>query len=265
MMPPWRKGLVAWLLLVLGVLTPGSAAAVSALVVDLGQGKMLRADEPTEPHPPGVVARLMVLYLLLQDLERQRLTPSTPLVIPPDAAAADSPGPDLAPWGLMTVTTALDLLALTPSPAVPRVVARNLAGTPERFVDRMQAQSQSLGMKGTLFKTVTGDGPESGQTTVTDAIILAGALMRDFPSAYGLFRQRAISFQGREVANINTLLGEHGVDGLLAGRTAGGGYGAVISAARGERRLLVAVLDGPSLAGTLRHAATLLQQGFAGD
>jgi D-alanyl-D-alanine carboxypeptidase (penicillin-binding protein 5/6) len=91
--------------------------------------------------------------------------------------------------------------------------------------------------------------------------ILSRALMRDYPQYYHNFSQSGFTFRSRYIKGHNHLLGR-GIDGLKTGYTRTSGFNIAISGVRDNRRLVVVVMGGPSVASRDQNAEDLLVTGF---
>jgi D-alanyl-D-alanine carboxypeptidase (penicillin-binding protein 5/6) len=125
----------------------------------------------------------------------------------------------------------------------------------------MTLRAQELGMQSTRFVNPNGL-PDTRQiSSARDMAILSRALMRDYPQYYHYFSQAGFTFRGRYVKGHNHLLGR-GIDGLKTGYTRTSGFNIAISGVRDNRRLVVVVMGGPSVAARDQNAEDLLLTGF---
>jgi D-alanyl-D-alanine carboxypeptidase (penicillin-binding protein 5/6) len=140
-------------------------------------------------------------------------------------------------------------------------MAEKLGGSEGKFSSLMTLRAQELGMQNTRFVNPNGL-PDSRQiTSARDMAILSRALMRDYPQYYHYFSQTGFQFRSRWVRGHNHLLGR-GIDGLKTGYTRTSGFNIAISGVRDNRRLVVVVMGGPSVASRDQNAEDLLVTGF---
>ena len=93
-------------------------------------------------------------------------------------------------------------------------------------------------------------------------LLLAGALMRDFPEHYPLYSQREFTFNRIKQANRNRLLwSDPTVDGMKTGFTEAAGYCLLASAKRGERRLVSVVLGAQSESARASESVSVILAG----
>jgi D-alanyl-D-alanine carboxypeptidase len=143
------------------------------------------------------------------------------------------------------------------------VVAENLADNEVMFAKAMTAKARRLGMKRSTFTNASGLPNRYQVTTARDMIILARALLRDFPQHYHYFSTRKFKFGRRQHGNHNNLLGRYaGTDGIKTGYINASGFNLVASAKRGPHRLIGVVFGGRTSRTRDRHMVTLLDRGF---
>lgn len=132
------------------------------------------------------------------------------------------------------------------------VLAEGIAGTEGTFASMMNELARNLGFDGSHFTNATGLPDPDEYSTARDLADLGRYLIREFPEFYHYFSEPEMEWNGIKQANRNSLIEVGiGVDGLKTGHTQAAGYGAVISTAQGDRRL-VAVVHG---LGSMRERA----------
>ena len=93
-------------------------------------------------------------------------------------------------------------------------VAEGVSGTEDLFATEMNFFTQKLGMKDSNFKNSTGLHHNDHYTSAKDLVILAKAIIKDFPQYYHFFSEE--NFTGNVIfhQNRNNLFKENiGVDG----------------------------------------------------
>ena len=132
------------------------------------------------------------------------------------------------------------------------ILAEGIAGTEQSFAAMMNELARSIGLEGSNFTNSTGLPDPDEYSTARDLANLGRYLIREFPEFYHYFSEPEMEWNGIKQANRNSLIEVGiGVDGLKTGHTQAAGYGAVISTAQGDRRL-VAVVHG---LGSMRERA----------
>jgi D-alanyl-D-alanine carboxypeptidase len=235
------------------------------VLLDDAGNKVLMAVEARQPWYPASLAKLMTLYLAFEALGAGQLDADAKLTASEHAAQQGGTRLGLAKGMTLTVHDAL-LATITRSANDAAVVlAEALADNETAFAQRMTERAHALGMAGTTFGNATGLPGPPQWTTAADMAVLARALIHDFPDRYHLFATRHMTWQGRQLLNINGLLGSFpGADGLKTGFTCGAGYNIVASAESGGRRLIAVVLGATSLDTRRGEVTRLLEAGFVG-
>jgi len=127
----------------------------------------------------------------------------------------------------------------------------------------MNAEAARLGLQNTHFTNATGLSNAQHYSTANDLARLAAALIRDYPEFYPLYSLREYRYNNISQPNRNRLLWiDPNVDGMKTGHTDAAGWCNIVSAKRGERRLLAVVLGASSDEARTREAQKLLNYGF---
>jgi D-alanyl-D-alanine carboxypeptidase (penicillin-binding protein 5/6) len=273
--PRWIAGLSVALAVAMGALGSPAIAATTplppfqemryaAVVVDAETGEVLFSRRGDSLRYPASITKVMTLYLTFEALSTGRLSPDDRVVISAKAAAQSPTKLGLPVGASLSVSEAMQALAIKSANDVSVALAEKLGeGSERRFAAMMTLRARELGMVNTHFVNASGL-PDSRQvTTARDLAILSRAVLRDFPQHYAMFSQQSFTFQGRQMNNHNGLLWRMpGADGLKTGFTSASGYNLAVSAVRGNRRLIAVVLGGPSNARRNAKAENLLLTGF---
>ena len=233
-------------------------------MVEADTGKVLHAENATYPWYPASVTKLMTLYVTLQAIKEQRITPDTLLTVSRNAVA-QSPSKMGFPAGIqVTVDNAMKMMMVKSANDMAVVLAEGVAGSIENFADLMTSTAHRLGMTESNFVNPNGLPAEGQITSARDIAILARALMHDFPEYDPYWHIPAIKYGRRIMRNTNSMLGRYtGIDGMKTGFICASGYNIVASATHDGRRLIAVVLGAPSSAARSIKAAELLENGFA--
>lgn len=243
--------------------TPTIRPQYAAIVVDAATGEVLYAKRADSLRYPASITKVMTLYLTFDALSTGRLKPDDIVTISPRAAAQGPTKLGLPVGDTLTVSEAMQALAIKSANDIAVALAETLGGSESRFAAMMTLRAQELGMTNTRFVNASGL-PDSRQvSTARDIAILSRAVMRDHPQYYRLFTQQQFAFRGTVMNNHNGLLGRmQGVDGLKTGFTNASGYNLAVSAVRDNRRIVTVVLGGPSNALRDKTAERLMLTGF---
>lgn len=244
------------------VAAPGPALAGgrhAALIVDANTGRVLHAQSADEPRYPASLAKMMTLYIVFEQLQQGRLTPSTRIKV--SANAADTPPSrlDLEPGSEITVRDAVKALITKSANDVAVAVAEHISGSTDRFAALMTQKARTLGMGSTTFKNPHGLPDAHQVTTARDMVTLALRLNDHFPRYYPLFATRTFAYGGSLYRNHNTMLGRfEGTDGIKTGYTSASGFNLVSSVRRDGKHVVGAIFGGSSAASRNARMKTLL-------
>ncbi|HUI98650.1 MAG TPA: D-alanyl-D-alanine carboxypeptidase family protein [Usitatibacter sp.] len=222
---------------------PPPIAARAYVLVDALSGQTLAARDADERFDPASLTKLMTSYVVFAALRDHEIDEDRPIA--PSASAANAAGARmfLEAGKPVTIHELLQGLIVDSGNDAAIALAQAIAGSEERFVERMNREAQRLGLADTHFANPTGAPGPDHYSTARDLAKLALALIRDFPDRYPLYGQKEFAYNGLRQANRNRLLwSDPAVDGVKAGETDAAGYCLVASARRGERRLVAVVL-----------------------
>lgn len=247
---------------------PVSAQAQSnnryaAFVVEQNTGVVLHSRRSEAQRYPASLTKMMTLYMLFQAIEEGEIGLNDQIRISAQAANAPPSRLGLTAGSTISVEDAIRALVVKSANDVAVAVGERLSGGERRFADHMTTRATELGLSATTFRNASGL-PNSNQTTTArDMARLAIALHRDFPQFYHYFNEERFRWNGRTYRNHNSLVGRvNGVDGLKTGYIRASGFNVVVSAERGDHRLIAVVMGGPNAASRDSHAEELLEAAF---
>jgi D-alanyl-D-alanine carboxypeptidase len=219
----------------------------AAMVVDVKSGRTLHAVNEDALRHPASVTKVMTLYLLFEQIERGRLTLSSPLQVSARAAAQPPSKIGVRPGSTIAVEDAIKALVTKSANDVAMVVAENLAGSQEAFAEQMTRKARALGMNRTVFRNPSGLPDPAQVTTARDLTVLARAVQERFPRHYRYFQTRVFQYAGRAFPNHNKLLGRiEGVDGIKTGFIRASGFNLMTNVRTEDRHIVTVVLGGRS-------------------
>lgn len=266
-----RRFLALWICAIAALLLPGAVSVeaaesgerYAAILVDNMSGEILLARNADAHRHPASLAKIMTLYMLFEELEAGRLTPSSRLKASAHACGQPPSKVGLKPGQSIRVSDAIKALVTKSANDVAVVVAENIAGSEARFAARMTKKGRELGMRRTVFRNASGLPDPKQVTTARDMAILARRLMKDFPDYYGYFSLKYFTYRGKRYRNHNGLLFSYkGTDGIKTGYIRASGFNVALSARRGKKHLLAIVMGGKTAKQRNAHAAALLDYGF---
>ncbi len=263
--------------------TTAPAAYKSAILIDYDTGQILYEENAHDPLIPASMVKLMVLFLVMEQLEAGNLHLSDQVTASEWAAKMGGQQIHLAKGETFTLQEMLDAMVIASANDAAVAVAEYLAGDVAACVDLMNTRAKALGMKNTIFANVHGLPAGRGQvddvTTAYDIAILGRALVQSYPQVLEwtstLSRQFPQVSEGTTYSTpfrkeIMTLVNTNnyllrrvtGVDGLKTGYHSRAGFNVCVTAKQNDRRLIAVVMGAPSQAERNKAAKHLLNTGF---
>jgi D-alanyl-D-alanine carboxypeptidase (penicillin-binding protein 5/6) len=219
--------------------------APSALLVDLGSGKVLFAKQPDERRPIASLAKIMTAMLVLE-----RTKPDDMVVVSRRAAHTPPVVVGLVPGEQIQVQALLYGLLLRSGNDAAVALAEHVSGSVREFVQQMNDEAGRLGLNDTHYTSPNGLN-DRGYSTVRDLVKLTRIALGD-PTFTQIVsaEQHWIPGPRRQIhhlRNLNLLLGAYpGTFGVKTGYTRAAGDCVVGVARRGSQALLAIELgDAP--------------------
>jgi D-alanyl-D-alanine carboxypeptidase (penicillin-binding protein 5/6) len=245
-----------------------------ALVYDYDTREIVYEDRAHERVDPASLVKMMVVLLTLERVERGELKLSAPVRVSRAASKIGGHQVYLKEGEVFPLQELLRAVVMASANDASFAVAEYAGGTPERFVQLMNARARELGMKDSYFANAHGlppnkrKGQEANYTSAFDLALLSRELMK-FPVARQWAATRTATFRGGKLVLVNTnrrfLQQFPGADGLKTGyHPRGAGFCVVASARRDGRHLVAVLLGASSQRSRLNVVSSLLELGFQG-
>jgi D-alanyl-D-alanine carboxypeptidase len=254
-------------------------AYVGAIVTEAESGRVLFEDSADTANPPASMTKLMTFAVLQDKLADGSLKLDTPVTVGREEAKFAMKSDSTAVWlkekETFPVEELIYAMMIQSANDAALVLARAAAGSPEAFVELMNAKARALGMTRTTFRTPHGlskgrvDPSTTDLTTPRDYAILSRHLvLHTDVLKYTSIKTRQFGAGQRTqlvaMRNHNNLLGKFaGLDGLKTGFTGGAGYCLAATAERNGRRIIVVVMGSPDSKGRDLKVMELFERGFA--
>jgi D-alanyl-D-alanine carboxypeptidase (penicillin-binding protein 5/6) len=144
------------------------------------------------------------------------------------------------------------------------VLAEGLGGTEAAFAEEMTRKAHEMGAKNSNFVNSSGWPDDQHFSTAKDLALLAERTINDFPKEYEkYYAVKDFTYNNIKQGNRNTLLYKNmGADGVKTGHSDAGGYGSVVSAKQGDRRLILVINGLPTMKKRDQEATDLINWGF---
>lgn len=240
-----------------------------SMLVDLGSGQVLHAQNPDRKFLPASMTKVMTAYVAFQEISEGRLDLNRRFTMTEQMArnwrgrgtrmfldAGDAVAVDDLLHGIMTAS----------ANDASIVLAEGVAGSEQGYLLLMNDTARRLGMTSSNFNTVNG-WPDEGQTYVTarDLATVANAMIQDHPDLYRRYSgKKRMEWNGIGLVSRNPVIGVvQGADGIKTGYTKEAGYNFLGSAERDGRRLVMIVGGAESSAQRAKASRALLEWGFS--
>ncbi len=244
-------------------LTPPPVAARAWLLLDVGSGQVLTAENPDQRIEPASLTKLMTAYLAFAAVKGKTLSLDQTIPVSPKAWKVPGSKMFIEPQTPVTVKELLHGMIVQSGNDACVALAEDIAGSGEAFAQLMNKEAVRLGLKNTHFENATGLPHPSHLTTVRDLSVLATALIRDFPEFYSIYSVKEYTYNKIKQPNRNRLLFlDPTVDGVKTGHTDSAGYCLIASAKRNDRRLLSVVVGTTSDSVRAQESQKLLNWGY---
>ena len=258
---------------------PPTFNAQAWLLMDHDSGQVLAEHNADKPLAPASLTKLMVAYLVFEQLRANKIKPEEPVRVSARAGATNGARLFLRPQTEVPLETLLKGMIVRSANDATIALAEHLGGNDdsrdgggraasgtaaeEKFVAAMNDKARQLGLAHTHFTNVTGLDHEGHVSTARDLTRLASQLVRDFPDYYRWFALREFTWQDIRQHNRNALLWRDGnVDGIKTGQTKAAGWCLIASAQRNRMRLIATVLGAKDDNGRFDAGHKLLEHGF---
>jgi D-alanyl-D-alanine carboxypeptidase (penicillin-binding protein 5/6) len=242
-------------------------AARAYVLFDASSGQTLAQQAATDRFEPASLTKLMTAYLVFQALREKKLTLTQTVSVSERAWRAEGSRMFIDPKQTPAVEPLIRGMIVQSGNDASIALAEAVAGSEDVFAQMMSREAQKLGMKNTRFANATGLPDPQHYSTAEDLAILANALMRDFPTEVGYYKEREFTHNKITQPNRNRLLWlDPTVDGLKTGHTEAAGYCLIATAKRGDadksRRLISVVLGTTSDVARTQESQKLLNYGY---
>ncbi len=262
-------GLLAWLFAA-GALAaakpipnPPSIDASSYYLFDYDSGQVLAEKDPDKKIEPASITKLMTAYLVFKAIEAGDLSLDEEVPISEKAWRMKGSKMFVEVGKEVPVEDLLRGLIIQSGNDASVALAEHVAGSESAFAGYMNHQARLLGMQNTNFVNSTGWPDENHYSSARDIAILAQAIIRDFPESYRLYSEKEFTYNEIRQFNRNRLLWrDESVDGVKTGHTESAGYCLVVSALRGDMRLISVVIGTDSDKARTQSSQSMLNYGF---
>jgi D-alanyl-D-alanine carboxypeptidase/D-alanyl-D-alanine carboxypeptidase (penicillin-binding protein 5/6) len=243
----------------------GELRAKAAIAMDLASGSIVYEQNADEQIPPASLTKVLTLYLAFEAVQERRLSFTDTVLVSPEATMTGGSRMNIRPGERVIVRELMKGIAVASGNDACVALAQHLCGSEDvhPFVAAMNAKAKELGMTGTVFKNPNGLPAEGQLTTARDMLKLSASYLRHFPQALTFHSMTTYVHNNRNHHNANRLLTSYeGVDGLKTGYVQASGYNNVVTAKRGDARVVAVVLGARSAGARAAVTRQLLDIAF---
>ena len=235
--------------------------------MDHDSGQVLAEHNADKPLAPASLTKLMVAYLVFEQLRAGKLKPEEPVRVSARAAATNGARLFLRPQTAVALETLLKGMIVRSANDATIALAEHLGGklrAEDAFITAMNDKARpTRACAHALHQRHRSRLPRGNVSTARDLTRLAGQLVRDFPDYYRWFALREFTWQDIRQHNRNALLWrDASVDGIKTGQTKAAGWCLIASAQRNHMRLIATVLGAKDDNGRFDAGHKLLEHGF---
>ncbi|MFA7256405.1 MAG: D-alanyl-D-alanine carboxypeptidase family protein [Kiritimatiellales bacterium] len=243
-----------------------------AVVIDAATGAILQEDHASAVAYPASMVKLANLFVVLDDLNAGKLRLDEPVTVTREVSKIGGRQVWLKEGEVFPLEELIYATMIHSANDAATALAIRTSGSKDAHAARMTAKAHELGLRNTVFHSVHGLPPGTGQepdtTSALDMALLAKALIEVHPEALTYtsiftrpFREGDNPVQ---LTSSNKLLGRvPGCDGLKTGYYSAGGFSITATAQRDGRRVIAVVLGSKDKNVRDAKAAELIETGFS--
>ena len=237
-------------------------------LMDYNTEKILIEENSEKRLEVASMVKLMTTLLTIEKLEKNEWSLDTKLLTSDYAASMEGSQAFLDAGSEYTVDELLKSIIVASANDSCVVIAENMCGSEQNFVDKMNFRAKELGMNNTLYANSTGLPALTQYSCARDiAHLLAEVYKHDIYHKYStIWMDKIIHKNGREteLVNTNRLIRYYpGCDSGKTGFTDEAGYCLSASASKNGMRLVSVVIGAKSSQERFETSSTLLNYGFA--
>jgi len=270
MFRPLRPIILPILIALLLPLTASAAShehgiqAKSAILMELGSGRILFDQNADQPIPPASLTKVMSMFVIFDAVKQGKVRLSDQVTVSQTAAGTGGSRMNLKKSEQVSLDTILTGMAVSSGNDASMAAAEHVSGDVKSFVAAMNAKAASLGMHHTVFVNPTGLPAKGHISTARDMLTMARAYLKAYPDALEYHSQKTLVHNKVRTRNHNPLLEScPGADGLKSGWVCASGYNLITTAKRDGTRLVGVILGAATPGMRARENLRLMEAGFA--
>lgn len=245
-----------------------SVDATAGFLVDYNSGEVLFEQNADEKLQIASMAKLMTIYLVLEELDNGNLKLDDELVATQNASGMGGSQVFIDANSKYSIEKMLESVIMASANDASVALAEHISGSEEIFVKRMNSTAKKLGMTNTIYANSTGLPAPSQYSTARDcAIILSAIIPNETYHLYSsVWMDELVHPSGRktEIVNTNRLTRYYqGCDSGKTGFTDEAGFCLASSVYREDMRLVGVVIGAKNSKERFNQSVKLFNYGFA--
>lgn len=239
----------------------------SAILIEATTGKIIYEKNVHERYAPASMTKIMSMILIMEEIEKGNLKWNETLTTSSNASSMGGSQIFLQANEKMSVKDLFKGVAIGSANDATVVFAERIAGTEDKFVEKMNQKAKELGLKDTNFKNATGLDEANHYSSAYDMAFMARELVKhekifEFTTIYEDYLRQNTDNKFWLV-NTNKLIKTYeGADGLKTGYTKEAGYCLTATAKRNRMRLIGSIMGASESKIRNSNMMTLLDYGF---
>lgn len=271
MLTLFRKIKNNFALLLIALLVPSvsyaedfQTGAKQAVLMDFNSGTILFEKNSKKAMAPSSMTKLMTAYIIFDSLKNKDFTLESKFHVSEKAWRKGGSKMFVNKGSYVSLKDLIPGILVQSGNDACIVFAEGHSKTEEAFAEDMNYMAERLGLTNSHFVNATGWPDKGHYSTAKDLAVLSRHIIQDFPEDYSYFSLKEFTYNNITQKNRNKLLNKEGlgIDGLKTGHTEMGGYGMVVSAVQGGKRLIAVVNGLSSDRRRLSAAERLIRHGF---
>lgn len=242
--------------------------AVSGVLMEESTGTIIYEKDKDKQVPIASMTKMVAQILILENIEAGKIKWDDVVTVSKNAADMGGSQIYLSFNEKMSVKDLFKGISMASANDATVAMAEYIGGSEEKFVQKMNAKVQELGLKNTVFKNCTGLDEDGHFSSAYDMAVIARELLShpkifDFSSVYEDYL-RVNTPNKFWLVNTNKLVKLYdGADGLKTGHTDNAGYCLAATAKRNGMRLIAIVLGEDTAKVRNSETSSLLDYGFS--
>src|SRR5215470_11827978 len=244
--------------------------APRAILIDAESGSILFEKNADELMAPSSLAKLMTAEVVFNALKQGRLTLDKEFIVSENAwrrgGAPSHTTSMFAPiHSKVAVKDLIYGMIIQSGNDACIALAEGIAGSEQKFAEKMTARARELGLVKSYFPNATGLPEPTLVMTAREIAKLTRHIIQTYPEFYAIYGEKEFTWNRIRQQNRNPLMTMGiGADGLKIGYTEDGGYSLVGSAVQNGQRLIVVISGLRSATERANEGRRLLEWGFKG-